>query len=520
MNLGLSVIIDGLSDYKPVVRKISDKKAQIRGFHYYLAEFTEPDPEYMYVAAAENTGKAFCKKCPKHLIIIGSIPDMQNRPDKPGLPEKTDTLIQIPESVPVEAVVQTGNELLASHEAWYNSLLMAVITHKPIDAFLNIAVQRMSNPIVVFNNNLNAISSAGSVAYPVEGTNWEIVNMPGFVLDNFYTPQELRKISSHIAQKNEQILVVNPKNDPAHSSWGILIWIDGKLYGGIGTVDMNRPFTEGQKEIFTVVAQVLKLYFQNHSIYMRIAENKANWLDSLLSGVDVSADIISNYLSRSQWKLDDYFCVITLTTSTDLKIPIISILDIKQITGIFPDSLVSVYEEYVVIVIRCTDRQQPHGKKRQQLEQFLKKDVLLHCGVSMVFSNFLHLRYYYIQSKFAASQCKPPISPIICSYEDCQTAHVLQTLSLGADLRCFCHPGILSLWESGNDLQRDIVHCLYHYFLNGRYISAAADALHIHRNTLIYRLTKAEEILNVDIKKPSVKQDFLFIISCLIVQNL
>jgi hypothetical protein len=344
--------------------------------------------------------------------------------------------------------------------------------------------------------------------------------VPGFVLENFYTPEEIRKISLHIAQKSEQIISIRPMNDSAHDTFGIHIWIDGKLYGAIGTVDMNKPFTDGQKEIFVIIAKVLKLYFQNHSIYMRIAEDKANWVDSLLDGVNISADIISNYLYRFHWKLDEHFCVVTFTASTDLKIPIISLLDLKQINDLFPDALVSFYGEYVVMILRCADKKQLHGKKKQQLEQFLKKDNMLRCGVSMVFNNFLHLRYYFIQSKFAAAQCKAPESSSICLYEDYQTDHVLQTLSLDSDLRCFCHPGILSLWESNNELQRDLVHCLYHYFSNGRNISATADAIHIHRNTLIYRLRKAAEILNVDIKQPSLKQEFLFILSCLIVQYL
>jgi hypothetical protein len=324
----------------------------------------------------------------------------------------------------------------------------------------------------------------------------------------------------NLAQKSEQIFSIPTKNDTAHSSLGLNIWIDGKLYGAIGMVAMNKPFTDGQKETVLVIAHILKLYFQNHSVYMQIAENKANLVDNLLDGVEIPADIISNYLSRFQWKLDDYFCIVTFTASADLKIPIISILDIKQINDLFPDALVSVYGEDVIMIIRCTDKQPPHGKKKQQLEEFLKKDIMLRCGISMVFNNFLHLRYYYTQSKFAAAQCKPPLRPSICSYEDYQADHVLQTLSLTDDLRCFCHPGILSLWESGSESQRDLVRCLYHYFLSGRNISATADAIHIHRNTLIYRLSKAEEILNVDIKQPSPKQAYLFIISCLIVQHL
>jgi len=516
LDLGLGVIIDGFYGYKPIVHKINDKKAQIRGFQHYSPEFSEFAPDYLYIA---NTAKDFGQNCPKHIIILGNMPK--------GLPEKTDTLIQIQNSIPVEAVIQTGNALFSSFGAWYNSLLMAVINHKPIDAFLDIASRKLANPTAVFNNNLSAISSAGTISGPIAGTIWEKFNTPGFVMDSFYTPDELRKISSHIAQKSEEPHhIIRLKNDPAaHSTLAAHIWIDGKHYGGIGLVDINEPFTDGQKEILVIIAQVLKLYFQNHSIYMRIAEDKVNWINSLLdgaavNGVDISPDLISNYLYKYQWKLDDHFCIAAFTASADLKIPVISILDIKQINGLFPDALVSVHEENVVMIIRCADKQPPQGKKKQQLEQFLKKDNMLRCGVSMVFNNFMYLRYYFTQSKFAAAQCKPPESPAICSYEDYQTDHVLQTLSLATDLRCFCHPGILSLWESGSELRRNMVVCLYHYFSNGKNISAAADAAHIHRNTLIYRLEKAAKILNIDLKQFSIKQEFLFVISCLIVQYL
>jgi hypothetical protein len=518
MNLTLGIIIDGFSGYKPIIHKISDAKAQIRGFHCYSTEFTETDPDYLYITGTDKAGKAFGENCPKHVIVSGNIP--QGRQGLPGLIEKTDTLMQIPQGIPVEELFQTGRELLASYDAWYNSLLMAVINHKPIDGFLNIAAQMLPNPIIVLNNNFGIISSAGSIVGPTEGTIWEKVHKPGFVMDSFYTPEEIRAISLHLAQKSEQIFSIHTKNDPTHASLGINIWIDGKLYGAIGMVAMNEPFTDGQKEAVFVIAQVLKLYFKNHSIYMRLAEDKANWLDNLLEGAEIPADIISSYLDRFQWKLDDHFCIVTFTASADLKIPIISILDIKQINEFFPDALVSVYGESIIMIVRCTDKKQLHGKKKQQLEQLLKNDNMLCCGISMVFNNFLYLRYYYTQSKFAASQCKPPLSPVICFYEDYQTDHVLQTLSLGSDLRCFCHPGILSLWESGSELDLDLINCLYHYFLNGKNISAAADAMHIHRNTIIYRLSKAKEILNVDIKQPSPGQAFLIIISCLIVQHL
>jgi len=70
----MGIIVDGLSAYKPVVHKSGDAKAQIRGFHYYSTEFTETDPDYMYVISTDKFTKAFCENCPKHIIISGNIP--------------------------------------------------------------------------------------------------------------------------------------------------------------------------------------------------------------------------------------------------------------------------------------------------------------------------------------------------------------------------------------------------------------------------------------------------------------
>ncbi|MDR0294269.1 MAG: helix-turn-helix domain-containing protein [Oscillospiraceae bacterium] len=508
--LTLSIILDELSLYKPIVHKMRDPAERIRGIHYYSAEFFGTGSDYLFISSA---GEDFSENCPRHLIISGdAVPE--------GLSEKTDTLIQIPGGIPIKTLLQTGHELVVFFTAWYNTLLMAILEHKPLNVFLDIAARKLANPIAVFDNNLSVISSAGAIPGPAGGTIWEKINSPGFVLDDFYTPQEIRRISGYIAHKDEQPHIILPKNDPAHSALAIHIWIDDKLYGGITLVDINEPFTDGQKELLAIVARMLKLYFQNHRIYLQIAENKTSWLNSLLDGAELSAEIISHYLNRFQWKIDDHFCVVTFTASAGLKIPIMSILDVRQINDRFPEALVTVYGECVVIVMRRPDNREPRGKDKQELEQFLKKDVMLRCGVSMIFKNFMNIRHYYIQSTFAAAQCKPLLSPTFCLYKDYQIDHVIKTLASGADLRCFCHPGILLLWESGDEAKRNLIHCLYHYFLNGKNISAAADALRIHRNTLIYRLNKVQEILNLDIRQPSPEQSFLFIMSCLIVPYL
>jgi hypothetical protein len=280
-------------------------------------------------------------------------------------------------------------------------------------------------------------------------------------------------------------------------------------------VDINAPFTNGQLFIIRQVTHALKLYFQNNSIYMRIAENNVNYLDSLLEGTDISEDIVSRYLDRIKWKLNEDFCFLTFTCSVDFTAPVASVSYVKQLNALFPQALVSVYQKSIIMIVRCADYNIRRGRERQQLEKFLAKNDM-RCGVSMVFNHFMRLRCYYVQSGFAAAYCENRPDTPLCHYEDCQRDHVLQSLAATADIRAFCHPAILSLQESGDEKQQELVRCLYYYLLNGGNLVTTAKALFVHRSTLIYRLEKLSNILQCDLKKLNPDQIGFYLLSCTI----
>jgi DNA-binding PucR family transcriptional regulator len=78
--------------------------------------------------------------------------------------------------------------------------------------------------------------------------------------------------------------------------------------------------------------------------------------------------------------------------------------------------------------------------------------------------------------------------------------HLLRSLGRPEDMPVYCHPKILSLWNSGKESQREWVHSLYHFLLHGRSIALAVESLHVRRNTLIYWLDRLSEILGADLK--------------------
>jgi hypothetical protein len=508
MKLSLGVILDELAVYKPVAHKTSNAGTEFRQFHYYNREITETSPDCLYVLSGQESCTDFDKNIPRHVIAAGAIPG--------GLMEKIevlDTLILIP-SISTDVLLQVGYAIFASYETWRSTLLMAVIQHKPIDAFLEMAAEKLANPVVLSGNSTAVISKAGKFL-SVKGTIWEKINEPAFVPTDFYTNRERRKLSKYTSQKGEYPYVYHPSADPNHTYVMSLIWINGKLYGRISMIDINAPLTDGQLFIIREITQIFKLYFQNNDIYMQIMANKLNYLDALLEGSEISAELVSRYLIRSKWKLDDAFCFLTFTCPVELTIPIESVSYVRQLNEIFPQALVSVYQNFIIMITRCAEYNLRSGKERQWLEKLLKKNEM-RCGVSMVFTDFMRLRCYYVQSSFAVSYCESFPNTRICFYENCQRDHVLRSLASVTDLRTFCHPAILTLWESGEESKQELVRCLYLYLLNGGNIAATAKALFVHRTTLIYRLEKLSGILDTDLKSLDPERSFFYLLSCII----
>ena len=77
-------------------------------------------------------------------------------------------------------------------------------------------------------------------------------------------------------------------------------------------------------------------------------------------------------------------------------------------------------------------------------------------------------------------------------------------------LLCTAHPGVVVLTRydrENNDNLRDV---LYFYLMNGRSVSATAERLYLHRNTIMNKVKKIQSILNVDLEDRHVRQRLIF----------
>jgi len=84
------------------------------------------------------------------------------------------------------------------------------------------------------------------------------------------------------------------------------------------------------------------------------------------------------------------------------------------------------------------------------------------------------------------------------------------------DIVFLAHPGVLAVTRYDRTYNSDLRDVLFAYLMNRCSISRTAKAMYMHRNTIIYKINKIEEILGQPIDDPSLR--FALIFSCMLIR--
>lgn len=84
------------------------------------------------------------------------------------------------------------------------------------------------------------------------------------------------------------------------------------------------------------------------------------------------------------------------------------------------------------------------------------------------------------------------------------TERLLRELASGSALEPF-HALVEPLEEHDRERRSDLIRTLLVYFDAGANTSEAADRLFLHRNSMLYRLTRVEKLTGLDLKDPKAR---------------
>lgn len=269
----------------------------------------------------------------------------------------------------------------------------------------------------------------------------------------------------------------------------------GSMVGRINVFERERKLNTGDMQLLNFIASQLAPTLGISGEGSDVNPN-AELLSNLLDGKEVRDDDLERTLSVMHWKKSDMFQVTIINSKNSMKDKTLYYTLISTIYSLLPDSYTITRNGDIVIITRAN---MPEQQQQEDAMLELCKRNNLHIFRSLPLHGFKNLHYCFRQALFALELGRvdnPHIT--LCEFYHSAVNYIIMTADLGEILKA-CHPDIVYLKELQSAANYDMVATLKCYLDNNRSILHTANAMFLHRNSMVYRLARITECLKYDL---------------------
>ena len=371
----------------------------------------------------------------------------------------------------------------------------------------------LSNALFSGNGLQHLVDTAshvfGNPVYVVDLQNKYLAISAGIIPDNEFFRQE--SASGYISEKGIRSIRANRldekvrKGDTAYYfvnelvHKGMLIdavHIQNVEIGHVMMLESEHPFREFDADFFHRFCKLVSMELQKNSAYSR---NKgvmySYFLADLLKNPRLNVADIKDRLKLLGYNLKETFYIVAIPpvghSFSDLKLEVI----LEHVKQIFLGSIYVIYEDTIVFLISRALNQNLSEYEISQLTEYLKANKLK-AGISNFYQNLEDTARFYQQAVHAVQLgLRLKDAAPIYHYSDYYLYHMLEVFEKeDSEIRFLIHPGLMKLYLYDQEKNTDFMVTLCEYLTQPGQPAAIADKLHIHKNTLLYRMGKIKEI--------------------------
>lgn len=391
---------------------------------------------------------------------------------------------------------------------WKSDVLFAMLEKKSMQEILDIIALKVLNPFSVIDNNSFILGrSAGYDDIP-DGTIWDMLKGNSLNVFDYYSTDEWKKLSVEFSLAGKRPVLFKAERDPKHTYCSLGLFNEGQRIGTIGIMDSHAPLDQEQLDILCMARDMLEIYLKDEMISSARDEIASVALSSFIG--ESSADSAADELLSLGWDAKDEFEVTAFDFSDVIRSDSEMASCLSLVKMHFPNSMIACFTDQVIM---CTDVSRLRAPGHTSLETFMD-NYNLYGGRSYTFAGFDNCSIYWKQASYAAQHSRRAKNNRITDYRDVQFKHMKEAILRGSSYAALLDPALVSLAKSHKATDRILVPCLKAYLLNGRSLSRTSLALGVHRNTLIYRIRRLEEILDLNFDMLTDDQLGAMIIGC------
>ncbi len=272
---------------------------------------------------------------------------------------------------------------------------------------------------------------------------------------------------------------------------------EGRILGHIAIFMMDTPLGPHDLEITKIFCETLA-----------IRMSSASWQDT--SSYSYLIDLLSEdtdplLKSRSGLLLDERlkgsFRLMVTPIGKNAAQRAFTTAITNRLSYAYRNTVSTIYRDCIVILVGEMSEAFPEKERAFLLQIAETLQRISSCtGISECFQDLSMLRCHYIQAYSAAAMKDTGI----CFYEETAPGPMFMLLLESAPRETFLHPVLFRLLEYDSLHGTDYFRTLHTFSLNMHNKDQAAGILHIHRNTLLYRLNRIRELFDLAYEDPRV----------------
>ena len=271
--------------------------------------------------------------------------------------------------------------------------------------------------------------------------------------------------------------------------------INGCVIGQIHATACFRPFTEADYQTVELISDRIALaLYQEQTIRSVRGSETEYFIQFLLDGKALPDDMLELRLKMLNWKLQHFLYVVTIGRSS------ISAVKPAMLAGSLcgaNDRFLSWNGDVVLILTRDILLSEAD---MEALETVLSEHAA-YCGISAPFFSLQELREAWKDAR-AAMEIGRRIQPerVVCPYETYRFYMPLHICAQTENILRYIDRPLLQLAEDPQ--HQELLRTVLIWVRSGRRLAETARLLHIHVNTVSWRIARFEQLTGMDTGDP------------------
>lgn len=368
-------------------------------------------------------------------------------------------------------------------QAWELKLVNLSGRGRPLREFLLLAYEVIENPIMVYDQNYRIVATTKGAHAQPEDKNWNALEDAGYWLPGL---RSMVRAEHWHSPKNHAIY--HDTNSFDHNSAIVALFDQDCRLGTVFVMEYFSKITPGQLYFIQCFANLLKkeLIERNSNDLETLSDMDYFFRMVLFADKDSLTDVFVNrQLAALGWRGSDHYSVLVFEDKFNKQE---SVYIPEYVHRCFPNSYCLEIKNRLVAVV-CLRDDTEEGVTAHLAETL--RETVEKCGISNILSGFKNIKYGYSQA-ITALHFGEMLDPTFWyyRYKDYAVAHMVSYSLQEAPLEVFCHRAILELNKEDQENGTDNVKTLEAYLNGGGNLKKVADGMHMHRNTLQYRLNR------------------------------